>query len=482
MTTSFSKTLSVSLLEKIRKEHWYRHGIYRDNLLFASSQLPGLNAKFFKEEGMPKGLSHLIRLGFQAYLREDEFEQFVKIMLQKIRKEKDYLTKYISKYREDNNNIITLAKKINKKQVTKLNNTQLAKLFTIFYEKSLILQHWLWSMEFLNQAVDIHSRELITQWNPEWNQEQIQDFLVDISYIEKQLPFQKEMEILVHLNKEDLEKQKSKLYKEYSWLNMNTWDGRPFTEKDYEKRIQDIWKRKKKILKGIQKNKQKAASAKKIIQNISHTELKKFLKIVQELIYLKTERMDIFTRSWFLIIPLVDEIAKRIKCDYTEFLQYTFEEISTLLTKKSFLPEKRKQCAMMILEDKIYSFSGNAYTQIEAALTKDYSSISQVQGLAVNKGAIRGKAKILLTDRDLYKLEKGDILISNLTNPNYNPAFEKINAVVTDEGGILCHSAIMAREFHLPCVVGTKIATKVFKDGDLVEVDANKGVVKLLKR
>ena len=66
-------------------------------------------------------------------------------------------------------------------------------------------------------------------------------------------------------------------------------------------------------------------------------------------------------------------------------------------------------------------------------------------------------------------MEKGDILISNLTNPNYNPAFEKINAVVTDEGGILCHSAIMAREFHLPCVVGTKIATKVLKTGDLVE-------------
>jgi len=55
---------------------------------------------------------------------------------------------------------------------------------------------------------------------------------------------------------------------------------------------------------------------------------------------------------------------------------------------------------------------------------------------------------------------------------------KKAGAIVTDEGGITCHAAIVSRELGIPCVVGTKIVTKVFKDGDLVEVDANKGLVK----
>ena len=59
---------------------------------------------------------------------------------------------------------------------------------------------------------------------------------------------------------------------------------------------------------------------------------------------------------------------------------------------------------------------------------------------------------------------------------------EKASAFVTDEGGMLCHAAIIAREMNKPCIVGTKSATKILKDGDLVEVDANAGIVKILKK
>jgi pyruvate,water dikinase len=62
------------------------------------------------------------------------------------------------------------------------------------------------------------------------------------------------------------------------------------------------------------------------------------------------------------------------------------------------------------------------------------------------------------------------------------PIIKKCGAIVTDEGGITCHAAVISRELEIPCIVGTKIATQVLKDGDLVEVDANKGVVKILKK
>ena len=80
----------------------------------------------------------------------------------------------------------------------------------------------------------------------------------------------------------------------------------------------------------------------------------------------------------------------------------------------------------------------------------------------------------------MEKFKRGDILVSPATNPNILPVMKIAAAIITDEGGITCHAAIVSREFKIPCVVGTKIATKVLKDGDLVEVDAEKGVVRKL--
>jgi pyruvate,water dikinase len=82
----------------------------------------------------------------------------------------------------------------------------------------------------------------------------------------------------------------------------------------------------------------------------------------------------------------------------------------------------------------------------------------------------------------MSKMKQGDILVSIATNPDIVPAMKKAGAIVTEQGGITSHAAIVSRELGTPCVIGTKIATKVFKDGDIVEVDANKGTVKLIDR
>jgi pyruvate,water dikinase len=78
----------------------------------------------------------------------------------------------------------------------------------------------------------------------------------------------------------------------------------------------------------------------------------------------------------------------------------------------------------------------------------------------------------------MKKVEPGDVLIISMTDPNYIPAMEKAGAFVTDMGGILCHAAIVAREMKKPCIIATKNATSVFKDGDKVIVDAEKGEVR----
>lgn len=97
-------------------------------------------------------------------------------------------------------------------------------------------------------------------------------------------------------------------------------------------------------------------------------------------------------------------------------------------------------------------------------------------------GLVNGIVKILKDRTELKKIKKSDILVAKLTTPDFTPAMEKAAAIVTDLGGLTSHAAIVARELKTPCIVGTKIATKVLKEGDLVEVNANNGIVKILKK
>ena len=82
----------------------------------------------------------------------------------------------------------------------------------------------------------------------------------------------------------------------------------------------------------------------------------------------------------------------------------------------------------------------------------------------------------------MQKFEQGDILVASMTRPELVPAMKKAAAVITDEGGITCHAAIVSRELGIPCIIGTKIATKVLNDGDLVEIKGTHGLIIVLEK
>ncbi len=97
--------------------------------------------------------------------------------------------------------------------------------------------------------------------------------------------------------------------------------------------------------------------------------------------------------------------------------------------------------------------------------------------MSASIGKATGIVRILKNAKESHKLKENEILVTSMTTPDYIMAIKKASAIVTDEGGITCHAAIVSREFGIPCIVGTHIATKVLKDGDKVMVDATKGIV-----
>jgi pyruvate,water dikinase len=100
-----------------------------------------------------------------------------------------------------------------------------------------------------------------------------------------------------------------------------------------------------------------------------------------------------------------------------------------------------------------------------------------LRGTGASAGVVQGRVRIVTEPSHATRMKDGEVLVAEFTTPLFMPAILKASAVVTDLGGMLAHAAIVAREFGIPCVVGTQNATKVLRDGQEVIVDGSEGIV-----
>ena len=188
---------------------------------------------------------------------------------------------------------------------------------------------------------------------------------------------------------------------------------------------------------------------------------------------------------------LLSEVLGQIvmKTNREDSTSMTSKEIEKLLEGKEIKDCSERHVYSFVKWDNekeqliIYS-GGEAYRKIrevEIGIPKE-----EVIGTPASKGCARGKVRIIPfsmnPEEHLHKFQKGEVLVSTTTGPEMVVIMEKAVAIVTDEGGLMSHAAIISREFNIPCVVGTKYATEVFKDGDLIEVNANNGIVKKIEK
>ena len=112
-------------------------------------------------------------------------------------------------------------------------------------------------------------------------------------------------------------------------------------------------------------------------------------------------------------------------------------------------------------------------------LEAEPSAAGEIRGLAASAGVVRGTARVVRTLDEVDKLQPGDILVTYATAPPWTPLFAVASAIVTDAGGPLSHAAVVAREYGIPAVVGTKAATARIEDGMVITVDGTEGVVRI---
>ena len=147
---------------------------------------------------------------------------------------------------------------------------------------------------------------------------------------------------------------------------------------------------------------------------------------------------------------------------------------------KKVLDARREGCVGIHTKDGFEVVSGEPARSAFAFFQKESGDVKEIKGMTASPGVVRGRVKKILKIHDMTKMMKGDILVSSMTRPEMVPVMKLAAAIVTDEGGVTSHAAIVSREMEIPCIIGAKIATQVLRDGDLVEVDADKGVIKIL--
>jgi phosphohistidine swiveling domain-containing protein len=213
-------------------------------------------------------------------------------------------------------------------------------------------------------------------------------------------------------------------------------------------------------------------------------DVKLIFKIARDWLFLKEQRKEAFFACYAAFDRLAERMARKLKMSKLDVKYLNKHELDSAIHNNTFPQniEQRIIHSVYIWENGDVVITGKALQIfLDTHLTHEAPIYNhEVKGQIAFMGTAKGQVKLIREIEDIGKMKKGDILVSPQTNPNLMPAIHLAAAIVTDTGGITCHAAIVAREMQIPCVVGTKNATRLLKDGDLVEVDANKGVVRKL--
>lgn len=198
-----------------------------------------------------------------------------------------------------------------------------------------------------------------------------------------------------------------------------------------------------------------------------------------------TETLDLFNTTDNILRSYTKLVSKR--AGYSSLLTkyLTLEEIILFLKNNSLptekeLAERFEGLAIFYNGNHATLLTGSSYTELIKFLIG--CNKNELMGNIAYKGIARGIVRIIFDSLNVKEFNKGDVLVTGMTRPEFLPLMKKASAVVTDAGGLLSHVAIVARELKKPCILSTEIATRVLSDGDLVEVNANIGVVKIIKK
>lgn len=297
------------------------------------------------------------------------------------------------------------------------------------------------------------------------------------------------------IDEKNIDKKIKSYIKKYFWVNTDFFSKQDITKENLLERVAaEINKNNRKII---------SAEIKEIDNNFKKIH-KEEEKIKASLKLTKEDRADIsFAKlivSWmdvrkrgmmkdvYYIFSFLCDIAKKYNLEYEDLSCYTKEEVIELVETGRKVSDKEikhrhEDCFLVFNKSGIQRFYDQDGVDLISAVEQKHRNMETIKGAVASAGdkkKVNGKVKIVLDPLKDEFLE-GDILVTSMTRVEFVPLMRKAKAIITNEGGIACHAAIVSRELGTPCIIGTKNATKILKNGDEVELDLEKGFVKIIK-
>ena len=264
------------------------------------------------------------------------------------------------------------------------------------------------------------------------------------------------------------EKEIEEFLNKYQWVGVLTFTGKPLTK---EKLLSEL-----KELKIHHEKPQKFAIP---------AHMGRIVKIGSLLAFHRSNIIEVATKTSFSFWPMLKELAKKSNLAFEDVTAMSHDEVLTFAKTGRYpnnLRQRRDKFGIIEIAGKMAVITGKTVDkELAKQETKLHQEVKEIRGMSASLGLAKGLVRLIFETKDISKVNDGDIIVAPETTPDYIVAMRKAAAFVTDQGGITSHAAIVAREMNKPCVIGTKIATKVLKDGDMIEVNADMGVVKILK-
>ena len=293
---------------------------------------------------------------------------------------------------------------------------------------------------------------------------------------------EEESDLIKIADKNDLSLIKKHIQK-YSWVKSSYSGYKEYTFKDVKSEISKIRKegKHKKTNVFLEHKKTKY----KLIKKYRFTEEILSISKISEMLVKWQDQRKIYTLTFAsLQEKILSEVSAKTRIDLNLLRYCSIKDIKRALENKlsiDELKERKKSSLFIYRHGRIIDIIAgkDAKEYLERVSKVDIKNAKEFKGMTASIGFAKGPVRIITSAKNIHKVKKGDILVAPMTRPEHLIGMKKAAAIITDDGGITCHAAIVARELRIPCIIGTKIATKLLKDGDIVEVDADKGTVRI---
>ncbi|HLC52612.1 MAG TPA: PEP-utilizing enzyme [Candidatus Nanoarchaeia archaeon] len=461
---------------------------------------------FFNKDNLGRDFIavHIVNNDWHHFLTlKTSFDEIGEFMLELLLKDKNL----IQKRRKDSQTIASEWLSFCRKKLTNVNDLDKKELMAIlktfydFYGKYSIINVPPWM--FLVDKLTYHLLEILSHYT----KENINEIFTVLTSPNKATRIKTEelrvLSLSIRIKEENITKftkldefknlVKDYFYVPFDYLGPELWDRTYYKNKIKELltfSLETLKRQKEGIFDYQKKLVEKQKDTIKKLKMSS--ELVDLFEAMKEITLLQDDKKAVTTEAHYYLQQIFKGLSRNTNLSFFNFYYLTYEETEKLTLNSKKISKKikdRQKLSLSVIENGnlkiLVSKEGKQFAgENNLALPSDIKEeiVNELKGSVGSQGKAVGEVRVIESPSVMSKFKEGEILVAPMTSPDYVPIMTKAKAIITNEGGITCHAAIVSREMGIPCIIGTEVATSALKDGDIVEVDAINGIIKIIKR